>query len=385
MTALKTAPDAGMAARLDPVIDRAIANAQIVGVVTLIARGGSLVYQRVAGLADREAKRAMSADAIFRYASLTKLIVSVTALSMVQNGQLSLDEPITTWLPDFRPRLADGREPAITVRQLLTHTSGLSYGFSEPDDGPYHRANVSDGMDQPGLSMDENLRRLASVPLLFEPGAKWEYSLSTDVLGKVIERASGASLQEMVERVVTGPLEMRDSAFGVRDRARLVTPYADGSPQPVRMGELHKVPFPPSAICFSPGRILDPKSYPSGGTGMAGTAQDYLRFIEALRREGAPILRAETARMLTSNSIGNLPLFLGPGWGFGLGVGVLVDPAAAQTPQKTGSWTWGGVYGNHYFVDPKNEISVVTLTNTAVAGMIGAFPQAIRDAVYGAS
>jgi CubicO group peptidase (beta-lactamase class C family) len=194
------------------------------------------------------------------------------------------------------------------------------------------------------------------------------YSLATDVLGGVIERVAGASLAEVVERTVTAPLNMRDTAFSVRDRSRLVTPYADATPQPIRMSDPHPLPFEGGAIRFSPSRILDPASYPSGGTGMAGTAPDVLVFLEALRRGGEGILRAETVRSMTTNVTGDLPTLLGPGWRFGLGVAVLKDPAAAQSPQGAGTWSWGGVYGHHWFVDPVNALSVVVLTNTLVDG-----------------
>lgn len=382
MEALKLSPDLQLASRMDAVIDGAIARAQIVGAVMLIARRGTVVYQRAAGAADREASRAMTLDTLFRYASLTKPIVCATALKLIESGRFGLDDALTKWIPEFRPRLADGREPVITTRHLLTHTAGLGYGFSEPEDGPYHRANVSDGMDQPGLRFDENLRRLASVPLLFPPGTAWNYSLATDVLGKVIERASGVSLPEMVARTITEPLKMRDTAFVARDPARLAVPYASGTAQPVRMGDPHTVPFPPGAMLFSPSRILDARSYPSGGTGMAGTAGDFLTFLEALRRGGEGLLRPTTIQMMTSNAIGNLPMLMGPGWGFGLGVAVLRDRVAANVPQGAGTWRWGGVYGHHWFVDPKHELSVVVLTNTALVGMIGEFPDALCRALY---
>jgi CubicO group peptidase (beta-lactamase class C family) len=382
MEALKVSADAQLASRMDAVLDGAISRAQIVGAVMLIARRGTLVYQRAAGAADREAQRAMTLDTVFRYSSLTKPIVCVTALKLVEAGQLGLDDPVTKWIPEFRPRLADGREPVITIRHLLTHTAGLSYGWSEPEDGPYHRAKVSDGMDQPGLGFDENLRRLASVPLLFPPGTAWNYSMSIDVLGKVIERVSGVSLPEKVARTITEPLNMRDTAFVARDPARLAVPYATGNPQPVRMGEPHAVPFPPGVMLFSPARILDARSYPSGGTGMAGTAGDFLMFLEALRRGGEGLLRPDTIRMMTSNAIGDLPMLMGPGWGWGLGVAVLKDPAAAHVPQGAGTWRWGGVYGHHWFVDPKYELSVVVLTNTALVGMVGEFPDALGRALY---
>lgn len=284
----------------------------------------------------------MHEDAIFRLASMTKPLVAVTALRLVEEGKLGLEDPVTKYLPEFRPKLADGREPVITVRQLLTHTAGLNYSFLEPLDGPYHRANVSDGMDQPGLGMEENLRRLASVSLLFEPGTEWHYSLAIDVLGAVLERAAGETLPEVVAKNVTMPLGMTDTAFAARDRARLAVPYADGTPKPVRMAEPHLVKFGDKQIVFSPARICNPASFPSGGAGMNGTAKDYLAFLEALRTGGGKILKPESVRMLTTNQIGDLRVTIeaNPGWGFSLGFAILRDPTAAKSPHSAGSWQW---------------------------------------------
>ena len=178
---MNEAPDAALAARLDPIIDAALASQRIVGGVALVARGGSLVYARAAGLADREAGQAMSRDAIFRASSLSKPIVTGAALALVEAGVMRLDDPVTKFLPDFKPAL-DGQAPTITIRQLLTHTAGLSYGFMQPDDGPYLRLGVSDGMDQPGLGFDTQLGRIVEAGLSYPPGAAWLYSVSMDVL-----------------------------------------------------------------------------------------------------------------------------------------------------------------------------------------------------------
>jgi CubicO group peptidase (beta-lactamase class C family) len=370
---------------VDGVIDAAIGEKRIVGTVTLIAQDGETVYQRAAGFADREAERAMREDQLFRLSSITKPIVSAAAMKLIEEGRLGLDDPVSKWLPEFRPRLADGSEPTITVRHLLTHTSGLSYAFAEPDEGPYHRANISDGLEQPGLSIEENLRRIASVPLLSPPGAAWIYSLSLDVLGAIMARAGGASLQDIVRSRVTSPLGMHDTDFSVVDPERLATAYADGEASPVRMGETHVVPFGPGGIRYAPGRALDPNSYASGGAGMNGSAPDTLRLLATLSAGGAPILSEESVKAMTSDQIAPLSVeLLGPGWSFGFGAAVLTDPEAAQTPQSAGTYLWGGVYGHSWFVDPAKKLVVVALTNTAIAGMIGAFPTALRDAVYGA-
>jgi CubicO group peptidase (beta-lactamase class C family) len=370
-----------LAQRLDAVIDSAVREERIVGTVALVARDGEVVYRRAAGFADREAGRPVREDDVFRLASLAKPVVAVAALALVERGKLGLDDAVTRWLPEFRPRLADGTVPLVTIRQLLTHTSGLGYRFFQPEDSPYHRAAVSDGLDQPGLSFEENARRLASVPLLAAPGTAWNYSLSFDVLGGVLEQVAGAPLPDVVRRWVTGPLGLRETGFAVSEPARLVVPYVDGTPRPVRMGEEHVV----LAARFAPGRILDPRSYPSGGAGMAGTAAEFLAFLEALRRGGAPLLRAETLAAMTRNQIGAIgsPV-LGDGWGFGFGVAVLQDPARARTPMSRGTFRWEGAYGHHWWVDPEARLSAVVLTNTALSGMRGPFPEATVRAVYGA-
>src|SRR5690242_9833095 len=150
LSGLAAAEERAVSARLDAVIEQALADKRVVGTVVLVARDGKVIYHRAAGEADREAHTPLREDAVFRLASMSKPLVSAAALALVDQGKLGLEDPVTRWLPDFRPRLADGREAVITVRQLLTHTAGLSYGFFEPEDGPYHRAGVSDGLDAPG-------------------------------------------------------------------------------------------------------------------------------------------------------------------------------------------------------------------------------------------
>jgi CubicO group peptidase (beta-lactamase class C family) len=381
-TTSSTTLDHEFGGRVDQVIDKAVEEGRIIGAVTLVARRGEILYSRAAGLADREAQKPMTLDAIFRLASVTKPAVATAALALIEAGIIGFDDPVTKFVPEFRPKLADGSEPVITIRQLLTHTAGLSYGFGQPADGPYSRADVSDGLDQPGLSMAENLRRIASVPLSYAPGTRWGYSMAIDVLGEAMARASGASLPELVDRLVVQPLGMQDAAFTVRDLSRLVTPYADGPGKAVVMGEHHRVPFGDGFISFSPGRVFDPASFASGGTGMNGTAGDVLKLLEALRSGGGPVIRRETAAAITTDAIPGLEAGM-PGWGWGLGFSILRDPLAASTPQTAGAWRWGGVYGHSWFVDPALDLTVVALTNTAIAGMTGAFPDALRDAIYG--
>jgi CubicO group peptidase (beta-lactamase class C family) len=321
----------------------------------------------------------MTLDTVFRWASLTKPLVAATTLALVERGLLDLSDPVTRFLPDFTPRLPDGTAPVITVRHLLTHTAGLAYPSLAVDD-PYEAANVSTGMDQPGLSIQENLQRIVSVPLYFPPGSAWRYSVAIDVLGAVIAGVHGGSLGDAVATYVSDPLGMHDSTFLVRDPARLAVPYADGTPHAVRMRDPHRV----GDLVFSPARAFDERSFQSGGGGMVGTADDFMTFLEALRTGGGPILRRETVALATRNQIGGLREPEDPGWGFGLLSGVLIDPDRAGSPSAVGTLSWGGVYGHSWFLDMAAGLSVVALTNTAVEGCLGAFPVDIRAAIYAA-
>ena len=383
LPALAAAPDPALVTRLDAVVDQALAEHRLVGAVVLVARDGKVVYRRAAGLADREASRPMAEDAIFRFSSVTKPFVSAAVMKLVEDGMLRLDDPVTKWLPDFRPKLADGTEPVITVRQLLNHTSGLTYGLAERPSHPYHQLGVSDGIDLSGITLDENLRRLGQAPLAFPPGSAWRYSLAIDVLGGVVEKATGKPLPQVVAETVTRPLGLTDTGFVARDKARLTAAYFNAQPAPQRMTDNLDVPIGPTAVRFAPSRALDPAAFPSGGAGMVGTAGDVLTLLEALREGGAPILKTATVAQMMQDQVGIQAATQGPGWGFGYGWAVLDDPAVAKTPQGSGTIAWGGVYGHNWFVDPKNRLTVVILTNTAFEGMNGRVTTQVRDAVYG--
>lgn len=360
---------------IDRVIDDALAARRIVGTVVLVARDGKVVYRRAAGLADREAGKAMEENAIFRLASVTKPIVAATALALIDEGRLGLDDTVETYLPYFTPRLADGRAAAITIRQLLTHTAGLGYDYPDP--------MISTGLGNTDLGFEANFTRVAALPLSFEPGTAWQYSIAIDVLGAVIPVVAGASLGEAAERYVTGPLGMVDTGFAVTDRSRLAVPYGDAEPEPLRMGDPHVVTKADGeSVLFSPGRLFNPRAFQSGGAGMVGTAGDILAFLEALRRGGDPILSAETTAMAMRNQIGGIPRDA-PGMRFGFVGAVLDDPAAAAWPSAPGTVNWGGVYGHSWFIDPANGLSVAIMTNTALEGCTGQFPADVRNAVYG--
>ncbi len=371
--------------QLDAAIDLALAEERLVGAVVLVAQHGELAYARAAGFSDREAGLPMQQDALFRLASVSKPIVTTAAMVLVEQGRLGLDDAVHRWLPEFRPPLPEGQVAHITVRQLMTHTAGLGYRFLETDvNGPYARAVVSDGMDRVGISLAENLRRLATVPLLYTPGTAWGYSLGIDVLGGVIEAVCEQSLAVAVDELVTAPLGLRDTAFHAIQPERLATAYVSSRPRPRRMDVRETVtPFDGLVgIQFDLDRALDPSAFPSGGAGMVGTASDFLHLLETLRQGGAPLLSAGTIAEMGRNQTGVWGPPDGPGYGFGLGFSVLHDPVAAGSPESPGTWRWGGAYGHSWFVDPVRGLSVVAFTNTLYEGMSGSFVAQLRDAVY---
>ncbi len=373
-------------AAVDEVIRRALSEKRLVGAVVMVAWQGETVYLEAAGLADRELARPMVPDTLFRLASVSKPIVSAAAMALIQQGRLTLDQPINSLLADFHPRLPNGDRATLTVRQLLSHTSGLSYRFLETDEqGAYARAGVSDGMDDATHSLAENLRRLATVPLLFTPGTAWCYSLAVDVLGAVIEQVCGQRLDQAVKTLITDPLAMNDSGFYTEQPERLATPYVNDMPEPHRLAENECVsPFEGEAvgIHFSPNRAFNPAAFPSAGAGMVGSAPDMLRFLETLRKGGGSLISPELIKEMGRDQTSGAELPEQPGYGFGLGFSVLRNPAAATSPESVGTWRWGGAYGHSWFVDPQQQLSVVALTNTLYEGMSGAFVNELRDAVY---
>jgi CubicO group peptidase (beta-lactamase class C family) len=379
---------------VDAAIGRALADQRLVGAVVLIARDGETVCRRAVGLADRENGTPMREHAVFRLASLTKPIVTAAALRMAELGKIALTDSITKYLPGFCPTLPDGGTPTITLRHLLTHTAGLSYGFMQPPDGSYHRAGVSDGLAEPGLAMAEELERIMHAGLAYPPGEAWDYSVAMDVLGAALEAADGQPLDAVIAEYVTEPLRLSSIRFDLDTAQRdlLVTPYADGKPAPLRIpDDGYRVPFPEgipvyaglAGISLSPARLFDTNSFRSSGAGMVGNAADMLTFIEAIRAGGTPIVSRDTAAAMMTVQTGDLPIVnRGPGWAFGFGASILTDPAAALSPQSPGTFGWGGVWGHSWFIDPVKNLSVVSLTNTALEGMMGRYIRDLRDAIY---
>lgn len=368
---------------LDAAIDRAISENRVVGCVVLVAQDGEIVYRRASGYADREAGRAMQVETPFRFSSVTKPFTTMAALKLIEQGQLSPDDSVTKYLPDFRPRLADGTEAEITIGHLMTHTAGFDYRFQQPHGGLYEKAGVSDGLDESDGTLGDNLARLASVPLMAAPGTEWRYSVATDVLGAVISAVAGKSLDLAIRDLVTDPLGL-DAAFHWQ-ADELAVPYRDAPGRPVRIEGVTEVPLPFTdgpGIRFDPGRITRKTAWPSGGGGMAGRASDVLTLLETYRAGDflPPSLReaARQPRVAVSEEA------MGPGMAFSWIGSVVKDPAAAGSGWSEGSVSWGGVYGHWWCIDFRRRRTVVSLTNTALEGLFGQYVQDVSKAAAAA-
>jgi CubicO group peptidase (beta-lactamase class C family) len=368
-----------MQGHLDRAIDAALEEKRIVGTVVLVAHKGVVSYRRAAGFADREAQKSVREDTIFRLASLTKPIIAAIILKLQDEGRLSVDGPVTNYLPYFTPKMPDGTQPVIRLRHLLTHSAGLVVDVTPTPEELTREPLLSVNGSYRHLSLEDHLRRLASRPLQSAPGTTWAYGLSYDVLGAVAAKVFGGSVEEVTRHYITEPLGMMDTMFGVRDIARLAQPYADASPEPALMGEPHSLVHQRGhTVTFTPSRILDSGVFASGGGGLAGTAGDFMRFLIGLQWGG--LLKPET------HAAGLVPQISAPTQTAGQGqafLGIAIDdPAASGTPQHAGSYYWGGVFGSSWFVDPKAELAVVAVTNTAFEGLNGQFAEDIRNAVY---
>ncbi len=364
--------------RIDTLLQQAVERKQVAGAVALLARDGKLGYLRAKGFQDVEAGKEMTADTLFRIASMTKPVTSVAVMILVDDGRLKVKDPVSKYLPEFKtPKVllqGSGGDrklvPAsreITIHDLLTHTSGLTYRFmsQEPFDAIYHKAEICDGLTRPTFTLAENVRRLAALPLLHQPGSAFQYSLSTDVLGRLVEVISGQDLEAFMRSRIFAPLGMNDTYFDLpaEKTGRLAVVYEPGPDQhihrigedPVQKGEL--------IYCVtSPYR--GQRGYCSGGAGLTSSAGDYARFLQMLLNggqwNGTRILKPETVREMTSNQIGDLPS-LRPTDRFGYGFGIAVA-ASKDQPASVGSYSWGGFYNTAFWVDPDKKLIGVLMT-----------------------
>ncbi len=365
---------------VDAAIDRNIAEGLTTGVLVCVCVDGKPVYQRAAGLADREANQPMQDNTLFRLASISKAFTSLAVAALVEQGKLSMDDLVSKWLPYFTPKLPDGSVPPITIRQLLCHMSGLDYRWAQKEDGPYAKAGVSDGLDITGLTLEENLMRLASAPLCFAPGSSWLYSLGPDVLGAVVAKVQDMDFPAALAELVIKPLHMKNTAFwvGKGERDRMAAPYYLDKGKLVRMADdQYLTSVDDRYFHFSPERAFLAEEYPSGGVGLVGTASDLMRMVEVIRTGKTSIASEGLMKEMSTNQLKNM--MARPGFGFSLGWGVLVDPVEAETPQTAGTLAWGGVYGSKWFADPARKLSVVTMTTTALDEVVSVD---VRNAIY---
>jgi CubicO group peptidase (beta-lactamase class C family) len=388
--------------RLDALLQDAVERQQIAGAVLLLAWHGRIGHLQAIGWRDAEARTAMTPDTLFRLASMTKPITSVAVLMLVEDGKLRLNDPLSKYVPEFKePKVAlpwsisiwnrSATQPAareITIHDLLTHTSGLSYRFwdRQPLSPLYRAGGVSDGLVHPPCTSADNVRRLAKQPLLFQPGSAWEYGLSTDVLGVVVEAASDQDLAAFFRERIFGPLKMHDTFFLVpeakKDRlAPLYLRSVDGpltrvGDKPMTVGELAiSADYP----CEKDGK------YFSGGCGLVSTAGDYARFLQMLLNggelEGVRLLRTETVQRMTSNQIGARSIYLFEyGDGFGYGFGVRTGAGPAWDAASAGSYSWGGLFNTYFWVDPKKELIGVLMTQMVIGDL--SLRQEFKKRVY---
>jgi CubicO group peptidase (beta-lactamase class C family) len=385
-------------ARLDRYLDVCVAAGRQKGNLIVISRRGKIAHVSLRGHRDEAAGLPVELDTIWRIYSMTKPITSVAAMMLYEEGALSLFDPVAKFIPAFeRPRVyrqgsvatmvsVPASEPML-VWHLMTHTSGLTYDFyfNHPVDEMYRNA----GFGTPAAAeytLEEACDRWASIPLLFEPGTTWNYSVSTDVLGRVVEVASGQSLDRFFATRIFEPLGMRDTAFGVSasDRPRLTRLYA---PDP-QTGQAVAAPN------LERHAIEQPKML-SGGGGLVSTAADYVRFTHMLLRrgelDGVRLLAPRTVDLMAANHLPGGALITPPfgrpllgasneGRGFGLGFAPLVDPVAAKSLSSRGEYCWGGAAGTAFWVDPAQELTVVFCTQVLFAR--DEFSYTLRQLVY---
>ena len=364
--------------RIGPALQSFVDAGSVSGIYAVVARHGHIGWERTFGRLDLARDEPMRRDAIFRIYSMTKPVIAVGILILVEDGRVSLDEPVATYIPAFAgvevfaggtadaPVLEEPTTP-ITVRQLLNHTSGLAYGLtSGPADTIFRRAQLYDA----GRTLEQFTDSLARLPLLFSPATRWSYSSGIDVAGRVIEVASGQPLDRFLEERIFRPLGMRDTGFRIRSgtRERLATVYA-GSPD----GRLRALEADRLLAMFEPeARFL------WGSGGLLSTPDDFLRFAQMLlnggRLEETRIMRPESVALMTENSLPpeltpvSYSALEDPGYGFGLGVAVKVEGAGAATSGPAGLFRWSGYLGTYFWVDPANDLIAMVWTQHSPGG-----------------
>ncbi|MGN9820504.1 serine hydrolase domain-containing protein [Streptomyces sp. SD11] len=373
--------------RLDRFFARRVNDGLLPGYLVSVARHGRVAHLTSYGLRDREAGVAVTPDTVWRLYSMTKPVASVAALMLHEEGLLGLDDPVSRHLPAFadlqvyESGTGDGlrtrpAERPLLVRHLLTHTAGLTIGAyrTHPVDALYRAAGVETQAPE-GADLAEACEVYAGLPLQFEPGTEWNYSIATNVVGRLIEVVTGRWLDEFLAERVFAPLGMTDTGFWVSgERADRLAVLYEEDPED-KDGGIIPVPGPP--VCERP-RLL------SGTSGLVGTAGDYHRFMEFLRRrgelDGVRLLSPGTVDTMAANQLpadlhafGTEPLHGQPGnagLGFGLGVSVVVDADRTPSPESEGSYGWSGAGGTTFWVDPRNDLTVQFMTQVRPAGML---------------
>jgi CubicO group peptidase (beta-lactamase class C family) len=358
--------------RIDSLLERHVQEAQIAGAVALVLRDGRPVYERAAGWSDKEAGRKMTTDAIFRIASQTKAITSAAVLALVEEGKIGITEPVSRFIPSFARTTVAARngagsdtvpaKRAITIQDLLTHTAGISYGTEPLVASFYEAKGLGPAAGSGWYTADkaepicDTMERLGTLPFVAQPGEAFVYGYNIDILGCVVEKASGMPLDEFIRSRITGPLGMNDTQFFLpaAKRERLAAVYATG-----RDGKAVRAPEGPKGQ----GDYVDgPKKSFAGGAGLLSTARDYARFLEMIRNRGAldglRILAPRTVDLMTTNQSGTLHSATGLGFGFGFET---VDRYGAKGMAGVGAFGWGGAYGTTYQVDRSSHLVIVLM------------------------
>jgi CubicO group peptidase (beta-lactamase class C family) len=365
--------------RIDALMQEYVDAGKIAGAVTLVARYGRIAQLEGYSYADMESGREMAPDVVFRIASMTKAVTSVAVMMLVEEGRLSLSDPVSRYIPAFRntsvairdeegPGESTGytivpAEREITVRDLLTHTSGISYGTGFVEE-LYKNAGLyfwyfADKQEPIGASME----KLAGLPFVAQPGERFVYGFSTDVLGYVVERVSGMNLAEFFQTRILDPLGMRDTHFYLppEKRNRLAAVYSASE------GALVRAPDEG----LGQGAYVDgPRASYSGGAGLLSTAGDYARFLQMLlgggELDGVRLLGPKTVQLMTSNHVGDL--YAEGDFGFGLGFEIVTDVGSAGRMGTPGAYGWGGAYYTLYWVDPLEGLLAVFMAQLLPTG-----------------